>query len=78
MVHAAIGYACRLHIQFAGGMGACNMPASNACLCYFTNRGVGCIFFEMACGRPMFPGSTVEEELMLQWKVKTMATPTIH
>ncbi|XP_066996525.1 cyclin-dependent kinase 17 isoform X2 [Anabrus simplex] len=27
--------------------------------------GVGCIFYEMACGRPLFPGSTVEEELRL-------------
>lgn len=33
------------------------------------HRGVGCIFFEMACGRPMFPGSSVEEELLLIWKV---------
>ena len=33
-------------------------------------RGVGCIFFEMTCGRPMFPGSTVEEQLMLIWKVR--------
>lgn len=32
-------------------------------------RDVGCIFFEMACGRPMFPGSNVEDELMLIWKV---------
>lgn len=30
--------------------------------------GVGCIFFEMACGRPLFPGSTVEEELRLIFK----------
>lgn len=30
-----------------------------------SHRGVGCIFFEMACGRPLFPGSTVEEELRL-------------
>eukprot|EP00731_Ephydatia_muelleri_P002262 Em0001g2262a len=36
--------------------------------------GVGCIFFEMACGRPMFPGSNVEEELTLIWKI--MGTPT--
>ena len=28
-------------------------------------RGVGCIFYEMACGRPLFPGSTVEDELRL-------------
>ncbi|XP_065349240.1 cyclin-dependent kinase 17-like isoform X2 [Cloeon dipterum] len=27
--------------------------------------GVGCIFYEMACGRPLFPGATVEEELEL-------------
>eukprot|EP00096_Caligus_rogercresseyi_P003831 TRINITY_DN1754_c3_g1_i2.p1 TRINITY_DN1754_c3_g1~~TRINITY_DN1754_c3_g1_i2.p1 ORF type:complete len:609 (+),score=163.20 TRINITY_DN1754_c3_g1_i2:54-1880(+) len=25
--------------------------------------GVGCIFYEMASGRPLFPGSTVEDEL---------------
>ena len=31
-------------------------------LCY---RGVGCIFFEMASGRPLFPGSTVEDQLQL-------------
>ena len=29
------------------------------------NRGVGCIFFEMASGRPLFPGSTVEDQLQL-------------
>lgn len=34
----------------------------------FVFRGVGCIFFEMACGRPLFPGSTVEEELRLIFK----------
>lgn len=27
--------------------------------------GVGCIFFEMASGRPLFPGSTVEDQLQL-------------
>ena len=32
--------------------------------------GVGCIFYEMACGRPLFPGSTVEDELHLIFKVK--------
>lgn len=26
-------------------------------------RGVGCIFSEMVTGRPLFPGSTVEEQL---------------
>ncbi|VDD76589.1 unnamed protein product [Mesocestoides corti] len=30
--------------------------------------GVGCIFFEMATGWPLFPGSTVEEELTLIFK----------
>ncbi|VDM05681.1 unnamed protein product [Schistocephalus solidus] len=30
--------------------------------------GVGCIFFEMATGYPLFPGSTVEEELTLIFK----------
>ena len=35
-------------------------------------RGVGCIFFEMACGRPMFPGSSTDEELLLQWKVRIL------
>lgn len=36
--------------------------------------GVGCIFYEMACGRPIFPGSTVEDELHLIFK--TLGTPT--
>ncbi|CAG0904237.1 unnamed protein product [Darwinula stevensoni] len=36
--------------------------------------GVGCIFFEMAAGRPLFPGSTVEDELHLIFK--TLGTPT--
>ncbi|GAB6019379.1 Cyclin-dependent kinase 17 [Chamberlinius hualienensis] len=35
--------------------------------------GVGCIFFEMACGRPLFPGTTVEDELHLIFKV--LGTP---
>ena len=34
-------------------------------------RGVGCIFCEMICGRPVFPGSNTEEELILIWKVRT-------
>ena len=40
--------------------------------CYFACfvfRGVGCIFFEMATGRPFFPGSTVEDQLHLIFKV---------
>lgn len=32
-------------------------------------RGVGCIFYEMATGRPLFPGSTVEEELHFIFKL---------
>ncbi|VUZ45548.1 unnamed protein product [Hymenolepis diminuta] len=36
--------------------------------------GVGCIFFEMATGWPLFPGSTVEEELTLIFK--RLGTPT--
>ena len=32
--------------------------------------GVGCIFYEMASGRPLFPGSTVEDELHLIFKVR--------
>ncbi|XP_022107264.1 cyclin-dependent kinase 17-like isoform X1 [Acanthaster planci] len=36
--------------------------------------GVGCIYYEMVAGRPLFPGSTVEDELHLIWKV--LGTPT--
>ncbi|KAH9503749.1 Cyclin-dependent kinase 17 [Bulinus truncatus] len=36
--------------------------------------GVGCIFYEMACGRPLFPGSTVDDELHLIFK--TLGLPT--
>ncbi|XP_040902477.1 cyclin-dependent kinase 16 [Toxotes jaculatrix] len=36
--------------------------------------GVGCIFYEMATGRPLFPGSTVEEELHFIFKL--LGTPT--
>lgn len=35
--------------------------------------GVGCIFFEMVSGRPMFPGSTTENELTLIFKM--LGTP---
>ncbi|KAM4701509.1 cyclin-dependent kinase 18 [Discoglossus pictus] len=35
--------------------------------------GVGCILFEMATGRPMFPGSTVKEELHLIFRL--LGTP---
>ncbi|OCT91898.1 cyclin-dependent kinase 18 [Xenopus laevis] len=36
--------------------------------------GVGCILYEMATGRPMFPGSTVKEELHLIFRL--LGTPT--
>ncbi|RWS03433.1 cyclin-dependent kinase 17-like protein, partial [Dinothrombium tinctorium] len=36
--------------------------------------GVGCIFFEMSSGWPLFPGSTVEDELHLIFR--TLGTPT--
>jgi cyclin-dependent kinase 17 len=35
--------------------------------------GVGCIFYEMSSGRPLFPGSTVEDELLLIFRV--LGTP---
>jgi len=40
------------------------------CVCV---RGVGCIFFEMASGRPLFAGSAVDEQLHLI--VKLLGTP---
>ncbi|XP_030049739.1 cyclin-dependent kinase 16 isoform X1 [Microcaecilia unicolor] len=36
--------------------------------------GVGCIFYEMITGRPLFPGSTVEEQL--HFIFRTLGTPT--
>jgi serine/threonine protein kinase len=35
---------------------------------------VGCIFYEMACGRPLFAGTKVDEELYLIFKY--LGTPT--
>lgn len=40
-----------------------------ALVCLSVFRGVGCIFYEMATGRPLFPGSTVEEELHFIFKL---------
>ncbi|MBV98751.1 Cyclin-dependent kinase 18, partial [Eschrichtius robustus] len=37
-------------------------------------KGVGCIHYEMATGRPLFPGSTVKEELHLIFRL--LGTPT--
>ena len=34
--------------------------------------GVGCIFYEMSSGRPLFPGATVEDELHLIFKVNVL------
>uniref|UniRef100_A0AAZ3P1C7 cyclin-dependent kinase n=1 Tax=Oncorhynchus tshawytscha TaxID=74940 RepID=A0AAZ3P1C7_ONCTS len=36
--------------------------------------GVGCIFYEMAAGRPLFPGSAVEDELHLIFRL--LGTPS--
>ncbi|CAD5115689.1 DgyrCDS4640 [Dimorphilus gyrociliatus] len=36
--------------------------------------GVGCIFFEMVCGRPLFPGSSPEDQLTMIFKL--LGTPT--
>jgi len=36
--------------------------------------GIGCIFYEMASGRPLFPGSTVNEQIHLIFK--NLGTPT--
>uniref|UniRef100_A0AAR2IZ27 cyclin-dependent kinase n=1 Tax=Pygocentrus nattereri TaxID=42514 RepID=A0AAR2IZ27_PYGNA len=36
--------------------------------------GVGCIFYEMITGRPLFPGSTVEDELHLIFRI--LGTPS--
>jgi len=35
--------------------------------------GVGCIFYEMVCGKPLFPGTKVEDELYLIFK--TLGSP---
>lgn len=42
-------------------------------------RGVGCIHYEMATGRPLFPGSTVKEELHLIFRLlgQSPAAPTL-
>lgn len=47
--------------------------ANQPTTCLFTvlslPRGVGCIFYEMATGRPLFPGSTVEEQLHFIFRI---------
>ncbi|XP_016422373.1 cyclin-dependent kinase 18-like [Sinocyclocheilus rhinocerous] len=42
--------------------------------CFQFPGGVGCILYEMATGRSIFPGSTVKEELHLIFRL--MGTPT--
>lgn len=37
--------------------------------------GVGCIFYEMVCGKPLFPGSTIDEEINLIFRL--LGTPTV-
>uniref|UniRef100_A0A7N8XQ78 Cyclin dependent kinase 17 n=1 Tax=Mastacembelus armatus TaxID=205130 RepID=A0A7N8XQ78_9TELE len=39
--------------------------------------GVGCIFYEMAAGRPLFPGSTVEDELHLIFRLLGQCCPLL-
>jgi hypothetical protein len=38
---------------------------------------VGCIFYEMAAGRPLFPGSTVEDELHLIFRLLGECCPLL-
>ncbi|VDN55718.1 unnamed protein product [Dracunculus medinensis] len=40
--------------------------------------GVGCILFEMISGRAFFPGSTVEEQLLLIFHTLGSPTPDMH
>lgn len=44
-------------------------PAAPILMVPFLPRGVGCIFYEMATGRPLFPGSTVEEQLHFIFRI---------
>uniref|UniRef100_A0A9J8BRM1 Protein kinase domain-containing protein n=2 Tax=Cyprinus carpio TaxID=7962 RepID=A0A9J8BRM1_CYPCA len=40
--------------------------------------GVGCIFYEMITGRPLFPGSTVEDELHLIFRILGKSSGVMH
>lgn len=42
-------------------------------LLFVMRRGVGCIFYEMAFKRPLFPGSSVEDQLHLIFSI--LGTP---
>lgn len=46
-----------------------NVIKQSACVVCVAFRGVGCILYELATGRPMFPGSTVKEELHLVFRL---------
>lgn len=49
--------------------GGCEQAQPDAALPFARRRGVGCIHYEMATGRPLFPGSTVKEELHLIFRL---------
>ena len=51
-----------------GVNGKCSRAASHLPVLSLP-RGVGCIFYEMATGRPLFPGSTVEEQLHFIFRI---------
>lgn len=46
-----------------------NQPTASLFTVPSLPRGVGCIFYEMATGRPLFPGSTVEEQLHFIFRI---------
>lgn len=52
-------------------------PAAFSLLSCLPVRGVGCIFYEMAAGRPLFPGSTVEDELHLIFRLLGECCPLL-
>lgn len=63
-VVAVLIYIHHLHSVFSSRRLLCLILSLDLCL-----RGVGCIFYEMAAGRPLFPGSTVEDELHLIFRL---------
>lgn len=52
-----------------GSVTAANQPTASLFTVPSLPRGVGCIFYEMATGRPLFPGSTVEEQLHFIFRI---------
>lgn len=61
-----------------GSVGA-RSPRLTPALPIASCRGVGCIHYEMATGRPLFPGSTVKEELHLIFRLlgQSPAAPSV-